>query len=135
MSEKSPTIYTFQNHEYDLKITYGFAIKTLKADFGIDLTNILADEVLDKVLNQMFLNDDLPLRLWTYYVSKHLGEQGVDDALDDLTPTSLQQFKDTWWAAVRLFIGPLRGEILSQILKEAPTLFKKNIGQRLAEQS
>ena len=133
MSEKSSTIYTFQNHEYDLKITYGFAIKTLKTDFGIDLTNLLADEVLDKVLNQMFLNDDLPLRLWRYYVSKHLGESGVDEALNDLTPANLQQFKDVWWNSVRLFIGPLRGEILSQILKEAPNLFKKNISQSLAQ--
>lgn len=133
MSEKSPTTYTFQNHDYELKIGYGFANRVLLPKFGIDLTNLLADDVLDKMLNQMFLNDDLPLRLWRYYISEHLGEAGIDDALDELTPASLQQFKDVWWNSVRLFIGPLRGEILANILKEAPNLFKKNISQSLAQ--
>lgn len=133
MSEKSPTIYVFQNKEYDLKITYGFAIKTLLPKFGIDLTNLLAEDVLDKMLNQMFLNDDLPLRLWRYYVEQHLGADGIDEALDDLTPANLQQFKDVWWNSVKAFIGPLRSQILDQILKEAPNLFKKTISQSLAQ--
>lgn len=133
MSSKSPTVYTFQNHAYDLKITYGFALKTLLPKFGIDLTNLLAEDVLDKMLNQMFLNDDLPLKLWQHYISEHLGDDGVDQALDELTPASLQQFKDTFWEAVKVFIGPLRAQILDQILKEAPNLFKKNINQSLAQ--
>ena len=133
MSEKSPTTYAFQNHDYELKIGYGFANRVLLPKFGIDLTNLLADDVLDKMLNQMFLNDDLPLRLWRYYISEHLGESAVDDALDDLTPASLQQFKDVWWNAVKVFIGPLRSSILDSILKEAPNLFKKNIAKSLEQ--
>lgn len=135
MSEKSPTIYRFQNHDYDLKINYGFATKTLRERFDIDLMNLLSDEVMNKVLLNMFLNDDLPLRLWTYYIEKHLGPEGVEEALDELTPASLQSFKDTWWTAVKLFIGPLRGEILTNILKEAPEQVKKAIQAQLRVES
>lgn len=129
------TTYTFQGHEYDLKITMGHAIRVLQPKFGIDLNNILDDEVLDPLLQKMFLNDSLALDLWWYHVSQHLGdsETAYDSAIDVLTPENLQSFKDAWWNAVVLFIRPLRGDILKSILKEAPKLVKSSIERRLTE--
>ncbi len=133
MSTKPSTIYTFQNYDYDLKITYGFALKELQTRFKIDLMNVLEASALDNLIQSFYLGDDIPIQLWKYYVEKHLGEDGVDKALDELQPAELMKFKDTWWVAVKLFIGPLRGEILNQVLTEVPNLLKKQLTVNLQE--
>lgn len=129
-----PTDYTFNNNKYNIKITHGYAHKTLGPKFHVNLTNLFEESNMDELLARMFLNDDLALKLWWSYVEGH--ENNYDDAIDLLTSSSLQQFKDAWWSAVADFFDPLRRDLLRQFLAEAPRIIKGRITEALqAEKS
>lgn len=118
--------YRYANHDYDLSINYGFAIKTLAPDFGVDLTKILQDDTLQRLFNDLYLNDDLAIKLWIYYLDKHLGEGEAFKLLDNLTSSELTAFKDAFWSAIEVFMGPLRSPILKEAKKGLIKAIKDN---------
>ena len=122
---KDPTIFTFDGHDYDLKILYGFAITTLKKQFDVHLTSLFEDNNIDDLLIRMYMSDDLALKLWWFYVKEHQSDE--DSAMAKLTSEIIQNFKDTWWVAVADFFDPLRRDILRQVLAEAPKALRKTM--------
>lgn len=118
------TTFVFNDHKYDLKITYGLATRSL-VEFDVHLTSLFEGENMENLLMRMFLNDDLALKLWWSYVKDY--NSNYNDAVDLLTPEIVQDFKDKWWTAVASFFDPLRRDLLRSTLAEAPKLIRKRM--------
>jgi len=121
--------YEFRGKKYDLRMTYGYVIKTLP-EFGINLTSLFEENNLDSLMFSMLVNDDMALKLWWSHIKKdYPGDEGAeyDKVIEDLKSNEIHEFKEAWWGAVYDFFDPLRKEMLMELLAVAEKLIRNQI--------
>ncbi len=119
--------FKFKNTEFKIRITYGNALSVYKEKFGINLLSLFEEDNLNNFISTIHLNDEKMLEIWWYYVSEKFTD--YDEALQELTPDSMAEFKGALWAAVINFFDPVRRKMLLSIREKVSQLMLNQVNQ------
>lgn len=120
----SPVTYNFDGVDFPIVITMSSAYK-LEADYNICLLQLFENNNLDRVVQELSVNDKVALDLWWEFVSTKF--QDRSECIDKLTRDSLTKFKEAFWAAIVNFSDPNVKPILLELKKRLPGLLKKSV--------
>lgn len=92
-----------------LNYTYFEAMNTFPG-LGLDILGVVTDAT---PILQIMADDKTMIKVWYHFV-KDL-EPDFDEALKELKPAEMQQFKEAFWESVVNFSGPPMRETLNQM--------------------
>lgn len=117
MSIEDPT---FKYNGITIPVSFGY--KEVTKDFkemGLNLLQLFSDQ---GVMASIFINDELMLKIWFYYVKNHAAT--MDEAIETLTPQQMHAFKEAFWQAVVNFTVPQMRPTLVEMKKELDSALK-----------
>lgn len=133
MSNKEGGIakFEFRNKTFEIKITYGYAIKVLKKEYGINLLNLFEDNNMETLINKLSLNDEFAMDLWWSFISTAFSDK--EEAIDKLTPDNLREFREAMWVAIENFFDPMRRKMIQEVKESYKDLLMEQMRANLKQ--
>jgi hypothetical protein len=119
--------FSFAGKHYPVNITWSSAYNTLPEKFDIEILKLFVnEEQTQKTIQSLLADDDLALRLCWFYLEPQV-QYDWDKFLQllDEEPEAVENFRETFWAAVVNFSSPQK----KGVLMEMWTIMKREMKQ------
>lgn len=111
--------FNFAGKQYPINITWSSAYNTLPEKFEINILKLFVNEdETQKTISTLLADDDLALRLCWFYLEPQVQfdwEKFL--TLLDEQPEAIEDFRETFWAAVVNFSSPQKKGVLLEMWK------------------
>lgn len=111
--------FSFAGKQYPINITWSSAYNTLPEKFDINILKLFVNEdETQKTISTLLADDDLALRLCWFYLEPQVQfdwEKFL--TLLDEQPEAIEDFRETFWAAVVNFSSPQKKGVLLEMWK------------------
>lgn len=111
--------FTFGGKQYPITITWSSAYNTLPEKFDIEILKLfINEEQTQKTIQSLLADDELALKLCWFYIEPQV-QFDWDKFLEllDEEPEAIENFRETFWAAVVNFSSPQKKGVLLEMWK------------------
>lgn len=109
--------FTFNGRTYPIEITWKLAYAVLPEKFDIEVLKLfINDQITNKVVSQLLLDDELTLRLCWFFLEPQVSfdfDKFVE--LLDTEPEAIEGFREVFWGAVVNFSSPQKKGVLRDL--------------------
>lgn len=109
--------FTFNGRSYPIEITWKLAYSTLPEKFDIEVLKLfINDEVTQKVVGQLLLDDELALRVCWFFLEPQVSFD-FDKFIEllDTEPEAIDNFREVFWGAVVNFSSPQKRGVIRDL--------------------